>query len=167
LIFIQYNYIIFNKIKREILQNATEFGKILRELMVRNNLQQGKLAKELEVSPAILSNYITGKNIPEMEFLAKCVNKFNLKNEEITKLFYSAFISAATNNQKVIVDTRFIDPTRIEMLTKVLAVLILYTNKPTGLSYSGRIDLLGGTINDFYNSLRKEIEFNPPLKNDT
>ena len=52
------------------MQEATDFGITIRELMARNNLSQVKMAKKLKVSPAILSNYITGKNIPEMDFLA-------------------------------------------------------------------------------------------------
>ena len=73
------------------MQDAIEFGKILRGLMVKNNLWQVELAKELEVSPAILSNYITGDNITEMDFLAKCVKRFGLEKKNWLIYFVPPF----------------------------------------------------------------------------
>jgi transcriptional regulator with XRE-family HTH domain len=139
--------------------DATEFGKILRELMAKNNLRQEQLAKELEVSPSILSNYITGKNIPEMDFLAKCMHKFDLKNNslDIADFFYKAFLSSAANNQKVIIDTRFFDSTRIGMLVKIITVSLLFPQLPRNIS--GTIEILENIINEYYNMLKTETEF--------
>jgi len=144
------------------MQDATEFGKIIRGLMAANNLQQGKLAEELRVSPAILSNYITGKNIPEMDFLAKCVKKFELKNEGLADFLYKAFLSSATHNQKIVVDTRFINVTRFEMLSKILAVFMLYPEIQYSQKENEMIQELDNMINVYYNALEKTTKFHPP-----
>ena len=146
------------------MQDATEFGKILRGLMVKNNLRQVELAKELEVSPAILSNYITGDNIPEMDFLAKCVKRFGLEKKELADLFYSAFSSnAISSRHKIVVDTRFIDLERIEMLTKFLTVSVLCPKMHSiGMFDTTPIEDLGTMINNRYEALEKETDFHPP-----
>ena len=155
------------------MQDATDFGIALRELMARNNLSQGKMAKRLGVSPAILSNYITGKNIPEMDFLAKCIEQFGQKQkgvekgiENIADFFYKAFLSTAMNNHKVIFDTRYIDSKRIEMLAKVLTVLVLYPQSPSSVdrSYHEKIIALGAHINKYYDVAEKQAEFHFPTE---
>ena len=94
--------------------------------MVENDLQQGQLAKELDVSPSILSNYITGKNIPEMDFLAKCIKRFNLQNEEIKEIFTQYFLSSRKEHKKIILNLNFFKPERIDLLADFLTVLLLY-----------------------------------------
>ena len=139
--------------------DATEFGKIIRELLAKNNLRQEQLARELEVSPSILSNYITGKNIPEMDFLVKCMNKFDLKDNslEIADFFYKAFLSSAANNHKVIIDARLFDSTRIGMLAKTITVSLLFPQSP--INTSGTIEILENIIDEYYNMLKTETEF--------
>ena len=66
---------------------TTDFGKILQKLMIDEDITQKSLAKDLGISPSILSNYITGKNIPEMELAGKIIKRFKLKKNEIKKLF--------------------------------------------------------------------------------
>jgi transcriptional regulator with XRE-family HTH domain len=132
------------------LLDATEFGKKLRELIAKNNLRQRQLAEELGVSPSILSNYITGKNIPEMDFLAKCTKKFALRDKELVDFFNSAFLTAGTNNHKIIVDTQFLGSKQIEILAKFLTVLIFY---PTMI---GKDDL-----KKYYAFLEEKTEFHP------
>ena len=116
-------YNIIQRIKGDNMQDATDFGIVLRKLITEINLSQGKMARKLEVSPALLSNYITGKNIPEMDFLAKCVKQFGQKQkgvekgiDDIANFFCKAFLSAAMNNHKVIFNTRYIDSQRTEIL---------------------------------------------------
>ena len=145
------------------MQDATDFGKILRGLMVRNNLRQVELAKELEVSPAILSNYLTGKNIPEMDFLGKCVKRFGLEKKELADLFCSAFsCNATSSHHKIVFDTRFIDSARIDMLVKFLTVLVLC---PTSCKTEYDADIFGGLgkkIDPFFTYLEKKTDFHPP-----
>jgi transcriptional regulator with XRE-family HTH domain len=105
--------------------DATDFGKILRELMAKNNLRQEELAKELGVAPATLSNYIIGKNIPEMDFLAKCVDRFALKGKDLKPLFEKAFLSSAQSSHKIVLDTRYFKEDRLDTLLQVLVVLQL------------------------------------------
>jgi transcriptional regulator with XRE-family HTH domain len=113
------------------MQDATELGKFLRELMARNNLRQEQMAKELGVSPSILSNYIIGKNIPDMDFLAKCVDRFNLKKNDLKSLLIKAFISSIKTSQKVILDTRYFKEDRLNTLIQILVVLQLRLDIPT------------------------------------
>ena len=140
--------------------DATEFGKTLRELMAKNNLRQEQIAKALGVSSSILSNYITGKNIPETDFLAKCVKLFDLKNEKLFEFLYSAFLSAATSNHKIIADTRHVDPARIEMLAKTIAVLMLY---PQADIISHELDQLFIQINYCMKRMKSDLQLRFPL----
>ena len=151
------------------MQEATDLGIVLRELMVRHNLSQGKIAKKIGVQESTLSNYITGKFIPEMDFLAKCVQQFGLKQKGVEKgidivdFFHKAFLSTATNNHKVIFDTRFLDSQRIEILAKVLTVLVLYPKSPSSLDSKDlkTIEMLGDDVNWYFKMLGKEVEFHP------
>jgi len=150
------------------MNDATDFGIALRELKARNNLSEGRLAEKLKVAPGTLSNYITGNNIPEMKFLAKCIEQFGQKkidNErgiDIADFFYKAFLSAAKNNHRVIVDTRFIDSKRIEMLAKILTILTLYPQLPLSENKYKVIQELEQKINGYFNDLEKIAVFHPP-----
>ena len=145
------------------MQDATKFGKILRGLMVNNNLSQDKLAKDLGVSPSILSNYITGKNAPTVDFLEKCVNRFKLEKEEMAELFMSAFHTAAMNNNKIILDTHYIKSNRFEEYSKFLAVLLLYPTTNIYDTQSKPIEHLWSHIHDFYEELKTVAKF--PINN--
>jgi predicted transcriptional regulator len=148
------------------MNDSTDFGVAIRKLMAENKISQNQMAKKLEVSPAILSNYITGKNIPEMSFLAKCIEKFGQKKEnpetgvDILDFFYKAFLSAEKSHKKIIVDTRFIDSARIEMLAKVLTVLVLFPNYL--LFNFERIENLGIKIDGFFKLLKNNTEYHSP-----
>jgi len=151
------------------MQDATEFGKVLRSYMAEHNLCQEQLAEKLGMPKTTLSNYITGKNIPEMNFLLKCIKKLDLENRDMANLFYTAFLSTATSDKlkKVIFDTRFIDSARNEMLAKFLTILVLYPRIinlliPSHSNLPGAIEMLGNTINDFYIVLEEEAELHPP-----
>ena len=109
--------------------DATDFGKNLRELMAKNNFRQEQLAKELGVSPSILSNYITGKNIPEMDFLAKCVDRFSLKGKELKNLFSKAFFGTVQTHHKIILDTSFFREDRLKVLVQIIVALLLYSDR--------------------------------------
>jgi len=150
------------------MQDATEFGKVLRSLMPGKNLRQGQLAEKLGVSVGTISNFIIGKTIPEMDFLSKCIKELDVKNGTIANLIYTAFISSATGNQKkVILDTRFIDFERIKLLAKTLTVLLLYPNEPTiklqSFSNPDKIGALDSIIDKYYKVAEKEPELNLPL----
>jgi transcriptional regulator with XRE-family HTH domain len=142
------------------MEKATDFGKLLRIIKDNNNLSQEQMAKELDVSPSALSNYIIGKNVPEIDFLAKCIDKFNLLSSDIdlSDFLLKAFLSSARNNHKVIINTQFIDDRRIDILAKILTVLILY---PIGdiTQEAGSINDLRLNISQYYSALKKERDF--------
>ena len=141
------------------MQDATEFGKVIRELMAKNNLRQEQLAKELKISPAIFSNYITGKNIPDMDFLIRCINRFKLDKGTLANLFYTVFLSSAEKNHKMIIDTRFIQSTQIE-LAKALTVLMLYP--PQGSYPRTNRKELEDYIKSCFSELERMAVFKPP-----
>ena len=140
------------------MQDATDFGIVLRELMARHNLGQGKLAKKLGVSSAILSNYITGKNIPEMKLVAKCIKNFDLKDKYIKEIFYKYFLSVAKQNDRIIIDTQFLKPERIDLLVKFLTVLLLYPHD----NYTGQEEKTLNDLNQYLDAFSEEICYVPP-----
>ena len=127
--------------------DATEIGIVLRRLMADNNLRQEQMARELGVSPSILSNYITGKNIPDMDFLAKCVDRFGLKGKDLKTLFDKAFLSSINTSNKIILDTRYYSKNRLRTLIQVLVVLLL------------RLDLVNSTdFSDLTRIIKKNYD---------
>jgi predicted transcriptional regulator len=103
----------------------TDFGKMLKKLMVDADISQGQLAKELDISPAILSNYMTGKNVPEMKVIEKCIKRFLLQKGDVKDIFSKAFSSATKENHKIILDTTYFREDRIDLLVQVITVLLL------------------------------------------
>ena len=150
------------------MQDATEFGKILRELMAKNNLRQGELAEELKVSPSILSNYITGKNIPEMDFLSKCVDRFALKGKDLKILFDKAFLSSMKTNHKITLDTRYFREDRLDTLLQVLVVLQLHSDYRFSSNTPPPLMTLITNIKSDYNAMNNDsyVEFVRPSQDD-
>jgi predicted transcriptional regulator len=139
----------------------TDFGKMLKKLMVDEDISQGQLAKELDISPAILSNYMTGKNVPEMKVVEKCVRQFLLKKGDVKDIFSKAFSSAAKENHKIILDTQYFREDRIDLLVQAITVLLLST--PSLFFTNGSLSIdLEKDIKWFYIGLENHrIEFKP------
>jgi transcriptional regulator with XRE-family HTH domain len=105
---------------------VTDMGKMLKKLMVDADISQNQLAVDLGISPSILSNYITGKNVPEMEVIGKLIERFNLEGEDLKEIVSKTLASTARHNHKISIDTRFFRPGRIDMLVKMITVLLMY-----------------------------------------
>jgi predicted transcriptional regulator len=137
----------------------TDFGKMVKKLMVDEDMSQGQLAKELGVSPAMLSNYMTGKNIPEMMIVEKCIKRFMLKEAGIKDIFSKAFSSTAKANHKIILDTRYFKERRIDLLVQAITILLLF--HPTLEIFDGSIlTNLENDIKRLYSYLeRQEITY--------
>jgi transcriptional regulator with XRE-family HTH domain len=142
------------------MKDPSEFGKILRVLMAKNNLSQEKLAKKIDVMPSTLVNYISGETVPTMDFLLECIKKFNMEKEESVDLIRSYFSVSAKKKKKITFNTQFMDPQRIEVLAKVLTVLMLFPDIDihTERDYKSFRDL-ASNINNFYSALGKAAEF--------
>jgi transcriptional regulator with XRE-family HTH domain len=139
----------------------TEFGKMLKKLTIDEGISQGQLAKDLGISPAMLSNYMTGKNVPEMRIVEKCIKRFKLEKEEVKDIFSKLFSSTAKANHKIILDTRYFKEDRIDLLVQAVTILLLshptlfFPNGPTSID-------LNDSIKRFYIWLdRRGIEFEP------
>ena len=149
------------------MNEPTDFGAIIRELMISPKITQKELAEKLGVSDGILSNYLTGKNIPEMSFLEKCIKYFgdrnkNLKNGiDIKEFFYKTFLCTAQNNKKVTIDTNSLDPIRNEILAKTLTVLLLYPKFPDDYYAFKTMSELNDFINQYYKVLEDKIDYKP------
>jgi predicted transcriptional regulator len=136
----------------------TDFGKMLKKLMVDADISQGQLAKELGISPAMLSYYMTGKNIPEMKIVEKCIKRFKLEKGDVKDLFAKAFSGAAKENHKIILDTRYFREDRIDLLVQAITALLL-SCPPLSSTYDPFINF-EDTIKRFYSGLEHHgIEF--------
>jgi predicted transcriptional regulator len=139
----------------------TELGKLLKKLNAGEDITQNQLAAALGLSPAILSNYMTGKNAPEMGFVGKCIKRFKLEGEAVKDIFTETLSSTAKTHGKIVLDTRFFKPDRIEMLIQAIIVLLLYpdsVNLDPDLKL-GRIDIMKGRIKNYFDYLDKELEY--------
>jgi transcriptional regulator with XRE-family HTH domain len=142
----------------------TNFGKILWGLIIERDINQEKLAKELGVSSSTLSNYMTGKNIPEMGLIDTCIRRFALKGKMIKDIFSKAFSSMAAANHKIVLDTRFFKPERIETLAQIITVLLLYPDSPN-MDPTYKHNLIEGiksNIQLHFSYLDLEVNYNPP-----
>ena len=145
------------------MEDATEFGCVLRGHIQNANHNQDKLSKELKISTGAMSNYLTGKAIPKMDFLLKCIKKLKIEPKDLPELFHSYFLSTSKVNKKIDFDARLITQFQNEMLAKVLTVFIL-TPEDT---YRNYIDVNGRNrlyteIDTLFFSLKDRVEFNPP-----
>jgi len=104
----------------------TDFGRMIRKLIDDEDIGQKDLAKNLGVSESTLCSYLSGKNIPDMKLVAKCIKLFNLQDKEVKELFTKYFLSTAKENSRIILDTKFFKPKRIDLLVKLLTILLLY-----------------------------------------
>jgi transcriptional regulator with XRE-family HTH domain len=139
----------------------TEFGKMLKKLMIDEGISQGQLAKDLGISPAILSNYMTGKNIPEMRILEKCIERFKLEKGDLKEIFSKAFSSAAKANHKIILDTRYFKEEWVDLLVQAITVLLLSRPALSFPDDSMPIDL-EYTVKRCYTELdHREIKIDP------
>ena len=144
------------------MKGATQFGKTIMELLEKNKLQQKDLADEFGVSLGTISNYINGKTIPEMDFIAKCVKKFGLKKKELVEFILYAFWSTSCSHRKIIIDTRFIDPKQIITLAQFLTVSVLYPRRPFNYKDDEIIRRLRVAISECFKVMDEETEFHPP-----
>jgi transcriptional regulator with XRE-family HTH domain len=141
----------------------TDFGKTVKKLMVDEGISQRQLAQDLGISPAMLSNYMTGKNIPEMIIVEKCIKRFMLKKVRVKDIFSKTFSSTAKANHKIILDTRYFRKDRIDLLVQAITILLLF--HPTLTVTEGLMNIdLGKDLKQFYFYLdRQEIEYEPQV----
>jgi hypothetical protein len=96
----------------------------------------------------MLSNYMTGKNIPEMRLVEKCIKRFKLEREEVREIFLKTFSSATRTNHKIILDMRYFKKERLDLLVQAITILLL--SHPTlSLPYDLTVVNLEDTIKKF------------------
>jgi predicted transcriptional regulator len=117
----------------------TDMGKMLKKLMVDENISQNQLALDLGVSPSILSNYITDKNVPEVEVIGKLIERFKLEREDLKEILSKTLASTARHNYKISIDTRFFRPERVDILVKIITVLLMYQHGSRIQGYDANI----------------------------
>jgi transcriptional regulator with XRE-family HTH domain len=146
----------------------TDFGRLLRKLTAENDITQGKMAKDLGISPAMLSNYMTGKNIPEMELIDTCIRRYNLKASMVKDIFSKAFFSTATANHKIVLDTAFFKPERIETLAQIITIILLYPDSPQKNTSEFRFSMqdISKQAQREFDYLDKEIDYAPLISSD-
>jgi predicted transcriptional regulator len=142
----------------------TDFGKMVKKLMVDEGINQGQLAQDLGISPAMLSNYMTGKNIPEMTIVEKCIKQFKLQNAAVKDIFSKVFSSTAEANHSIHIDTRFFKRERFDSLAQAIVVLMLYPDGPNKNQepHDKMLAALRSRISDYFKSLDSMVEYQPP-----
>jgi predicted transcriptional regulator len=142
----------------------TDFGKMLKKLMVDEGINQKQLAPDLGISSGMLSNYIAGKNIPEMKTIEKCIKRFKLQRGAVKDIFSKAFSSTAKAKHKIILDTQFFNSKRLDLLVQVIVVLMLYPDNPSKKHKPSDFGLmvLRSRIFDYFKNLDIESEYQPP-----
>jgi transcriptional regulator with XRE-family HTH domain len=130
------------------------------------DISQGKLAKNLGISPSMLSNYLSGKNIPTMELIEKCRERFGLRNKGIKEIFAKTFLSSARSSHAIHLDTRFFNPKRLDLLVKTILVFMLYPEDPNFIEkpFDPELRHLGNIISDYYKNLDNKVEYKPPIQ---
>ncbi|GHT63832.1 hypothetical protein FACS1894110_02360 [Spirochaetia bacterium] len=134
---------------------STALGKILKTICIQTDTKQMEMAKKLGISDGKLSEIITGKAVPDMDLLGKCIDQYQVKGKEIRDLFSSAFSGTAENNHTIVLDTRHFSPDRIDMLIKVITVLLLDKDlhQRKGLE---------SAIKNCYECLDGQVKYSPP-----
>jgi transcriptional regulator with XRE-family HTH domain len=133
------------------------------------DISQGKLAKALGISSSMLSNYLSGKNIPTMELIAKCRDIFSLENEGIKEIFAKTFLSSAQSNHTIHLDTRFFNPKRLDLLVKAILICMLY---PENMDYNivklpdPGLVRLGSLFSEYYKALDHKVDYKPPAQDE-
>jgi transcriptional regulator with XRE-family HTH domain len=130
------------------------------------DISQGTLAKDLGISPSMLSNYLSGKNIPTMELIEKCRKRFSLENKGIKEIFAKTFLSSAQSNHTIHLDTRFFNPKRLDLLVKAILIVMLYPENPNYSSapLDPELKSLGQIIFGYYKILDNRVEYKPPVQ---
>jgi transcriptional regulator with XRE-family HTH domain len=132
---------------------STELGKMIRIWRIRKGeISQEALAAELNYSAGYFSNIITGKIDPDMEFLIKCRNYFNLNKEETIELFHAAFLSSKT----ITLQPAYLTPERKNWLVKVLTTFLLM---PEPTSYNSAKAEIERSVEAIAAALNKFTEF--------
>jgi transcriptional regulator with XRE-family HTH domain len=142
----------------------TDFGKMLRNLCTNTGLKQEQLATDLGCSSGTLSNYMTGKTVPEMEILVKCAERFGLKGKDLKNLFAKAFFSAGQNQQKIVFDMRYFRVDRLDTLVQVIVALLLVSDRPDAETGLPKLTNLIDRIKDRYDAMDTD-DFLELLKN--
>ena len=106
--------------------NLNNFGKILREERKIHDLKQKDLAKILNLSRATISNYESGKTIPDAETLQKIIKHFNLNFDDTYFLtpYEIEFIKGLRKNTKLYQEL-LSNPSQIEKLNDLRVIHIL------------------------------------------
>jgi hypothetical protein len=112
----------------------------------------------------MLSNYMTGKNIPEMMIVEKCIKRFKLEREGIKDIFSKVFSSTARANHLIHLDTRFFNPQRMDLLAQAIVVFMLYPDDPSlnQKPFDSKLKALRSQISSYFKSLDTEVEYQVP-----
>jgi transcriptional regulator with XRE-family HTH domain len=102
----------------------TKLGLFIKQRLLERDgsISQKKLASEIGYSASQLSNLLTGKAAFDMELLIKCQKYFALDDRKTIELFESAFSSF----DKIIIEPKYLNEERTEMLKGVLITFLLY-----------------------------------------
>lgn len=96
-----------------------KFGSRLRELRRSQKLNQGELAKELNISQQQISCYESGQSTPDAEFLNKVANYFDVTTDYLS----GRVDEKVTDEQRIILSYRKLPPAKKQLATQMIKLL--------------------------------------------
>jgi transcriptional regulator with XRE-family HTH domain len=115
----------------------TEFGEMLKILMVKNNnLKNKELAEKTKCSQANITNILHGKTCPDLHFLTTCQKFFNLDQKDTLDFFAKAFSSSKT----ISIDTSHFLKERLDWIAKIIVILLFLPEIPNWNGIPNNLD---------------------------
>jgi DNA-binding XRE family transcriptional regulator len=126
----------------------TELGTMVKILRIsKGGMTQEALAADLDYSSSCLSTIFNGKAEPDMEFLIKCINYFELSKEDTIDFLFKAFSSC---KRALIFEPSHFIGNRKELLIKAAVTLLLM---PEFEIHDQTQERVKKSIEDLYTSL--------------
>jgi transcriptional regulator with XRE-family HTH domain len=120
----------------------------------KKDISQKDLAKEVGVSAAALSNIMTGKKSPPVEFLIKCKEYFDLSDEETVDFFISAFSFSDTITLDAAI---YLNDNRRKLLGIIITTLLLLPETSQNPNDQKNLDAFKRSIERNINTCYNEL----------
>jgi transcriptional regulator with XRE-family HTH domain len=142
-----------HEVKTDMTNEFTEELSI--HMIKKGKITQTEFAKNLGCSASFMSNVMTGKTSPDIPFIIKCRDFFNLSDNETLELFKKAFSSSNT----IPLDTSYFGKDIKKILGSIVAILLLFpkTNPDIAIEIRAKIGYLQSKIEKRINECHDEL----------
>jgi transcriptional regulator with XRE-family HTH domain len=138
---------------------ATDFGKLLKSYIIlkKNDMPHNVVAKEIGYSPTMFSFILNGKKAPDIDFLVKCRDYFELTKDETVAFFKLAF----TSSPIISIDTDYFLQDNKDYFIDILTSLLLFPKRIPGTGLDSAFEKAAATFTD---AIKQSGELNPMRK---